>query len=93
MILYILVTLACIVIASGIKQTAYSDSILTVGRAKNMARMGLIFMIVFLIAAFRIEVGNDYGTYVVTCHEIFQRGYVVTEPGFNLIVRILYTLS
>lgn len=93
MILYILVTLACIVIAAGIKQTAYSDSILTVGRAKNMARMGLIFMILFLVAALRIEVGNDYGTYVVTCHEIFQRGYVVTEPGFNLIVRILYTLS
>ena len=93
MILYILVTLTCIVIAAGIKQTAYSDSTLTVGRAKNMARMGLIFMLLFLLAALRVEVGNDYGTYVVTCHEIFQRGYVVTEPGFNLIVRILYTLS
>lgn len=93
MILYILVTLLVILIAAGIKQTAYSDSTLTVGRVKNMARMGLIFMLLFLLAALRVEVGNDYGTYVVTCHEIFQRGYVVTEPGFNLIVRILYTLS
>ena len=86
MILYILVTLTCIVIAAGIKQTAYSDSTLTVGRAKNMARMGLIFMLLFLLAALRVEVGNDYGTYVVTCHEIFQRGYVVNEVGFNVIV-------
>ncbi len=52
-----------------------------------------IFLILTLLAALRHEVGNDYGTYVVTCHEIFQRGYVVTEPGYNLVVRILYTLS
>ncbi|MBR1669346.1 MAG: EpsG family protein [Butyrivibrio sp.] len=62
-------------------------------RALNALAIGAIFVILTSMAALRLEVGNDYGTYVVTCHEIFQRGYVVTEPGFNLVVRILYTLS
>ena len=62
-------------------------------RAVNAVSIAAIFFILSGLAALRLEVGNDYGTYVVTCHEIFQRGYVVTEPGYNLVVRILYTLS
>ncbi|MBQ8031414.1 MAG: EpsG family protein [Butyrivibrio sp.] len=62
-------------------------------RAVNALMMVSIFVVLTLLAALRLEVGNDYGTYVVTCHEIFQRGYVVTEPGFNFVVRVLYTLS
>ncbi len=62
-------------------------------RAVNSLVIASIFVILTLLAALRLEVGNDYGTYVVTCHEIFQRGYVVTEPGFNFVVRVLYTLS
>lgn len=62
-------------------------------QAVNAVATAAVFVILFLLAALRIEVGNDYGTYVVTCHEIFQKGYVVTEPGYNLVVRILYTLS
>ncbi len=59
----------------------------------NMVSFAAIFTILTLLAAFRLEVGNDYGNYVTTCHEIFNKGYVVTEPGFNLVVRILYTIS
>ena len=59
-------------------------------RAVNLVMIISIFVILTLLAALRLEVGNDY---VVTCHEIFQRGYVVTEPGFNFVVRVLYTLS
>lgn len=59
----------------------------------NITCIAAIFALLTSLAALRIEVGNDYGTYVVTCHEIFQHGYVVTEPGYNLVVRILYTLS
>ena len=62
-------------------------------RALNYLLLVSIFVLLTLLAALRLEVGNDYGTYVVTCHEIFQRGYVVTEPGFNFVVRVLYTLS
>ncbi len=62
-------------------------------KAVSFLCLSAVFVILTLLAALRHEVGNDYGTYVVTCHEIFQRGYVVTEPGYNLVVRILYTLS
>ena len=59
----------------------------------NKIYIAAIFSILFFLAAFRLEVGNDYWTYVVTCHEIFQNGYVVTEPGYNFIVKLLYLLS
>ncbi|MBP3280638.1 MAG: EpsG family protein [Butyrivibrio sp.] len=62
-------------------------------RMINILMLVSIFTVLTLLAALRLEVGNDYGTYVVTCHEIFQKGYVVTEPGFNFVVRVLYTLS
>ena len=62
-------------------------------KAINALCLISVFIVLTSLASLRHEVGNDYGTYVVTCHEIFQKGYVVTEPGFNLVVRILYTLS
>ena len=43
-----------------------------------------------------MEVGNDYGKYVDIFHEIWagtDAAYVVTEPGFNFIVRAVYALS
>lgn len=52
-----------------------------------------IFTILFLLSALRLEVGNDYGTYVTTIHEIYVGGYVVTEPLFNGVVKILCELS
>jgi len=93
MILYMMVAAVTIVLACQISTTAYSDIYLSRRRVLNGVLMAAIFCILTALAALRIEVGNDYGTYVVTCHEIFQRGYVVTEPGFNFIVRILYTIS
>ena len=62
-------------------------------RALNVSALLLLFAVLTGLAALRIDVGNDYGNYVNTFHEIFVGGYVVTEPGFNLLVRILYTLS
>ena len=52
-----------------------------------------IFTILFLLSALRLEVGNDYGTYVTTIHEIYVGGYVVTEPLFNGVVKLLCDLS
>ena len=72
---------------------ARSPQYITRQKAVNALMMASIFAVLTLLAALRLEVGNDYGTYVVTCHEIFQRGYVVTEPGYNFVVRVLYTLS
>ncbi|MBE5826371.1 MAG: EpsG family protein [Butyrivibrio sp.] len=106
MILYSLIAAITILLACRVKTSEYDSIPLdTTGRrgvllgyttrqkAVNALCLASVFVILTLLAALRHEVGNDYGTYVVTCHEIFQRGYVVTEPGYNLVVRILYTLS
>ena len=62
-------------------------------RALNVSALLFLFVVLTGLASLRIDVGNDYGNYVNTFHEIFVGGYVVTEPGFNLLVRFLYTLS
>lgn len=108
MILYSLIAVITILMACQYRTTEDLDRVVrpsgkfaprnlagytTRGKALNTLMMVSIFVVLTLLAALRLEVGNDYGTYVVTCHEIFQRGYVVTEPGFNFVVRVLYTLS
>ncbi len=101
MILYILITaitiaLACLVKKApdtiGVQGTVYKHEI-NRQQAINSVVIAAIFVILFLLAALRIEVGNDYGSYVVNGHEIYQHGYVVTEPGYNAVVRMLYNLS
>ena len=59
----------------------------------NSLSLLAVFTILFLLSALRMEVGNDYETYVDTFHEIYVGGYVVTEPLFNAVVKILYELS
>lgn len=70
--------------------TAYGTT-----RRQALSRVCLIavFTILFLLSALRMEVGNDYKNYAVTCHEIWMEGHVVTEAGFNFIVRLIYTLA
>ncbi len=51
-----------------------------------------IFLVLFMVSALRFDVGNDYEQYTKTAHEAFVGGYVVTEPGFNWLVRIIYTV-
>ena len=104
MLLYIFVTVITISLAFFVKKTEYNKAdflilnsirVRYITKEKAIATLCTIaiFMILFFLAFFRFEVGNDYGNYVVTCHEIVNNGYVVTEPGFNLIVKILYFLS
>ena len=64
-------------------------------RRQGMNALSLlaVFTILFLLSALRMEVGNDYGTYVTTIHEIYVGGYVVTEPLFNGVVKALCELS
>ena len=59
----------------------------------NTLSLLAIFTILFLLSALRMEVGNDYETYVDTIHEIYVGGYVVTEPLFNAVVKVLCELS
>lgn len=51
-----------------------------------------IFVILFLCSALRFDIGNDYWKYTQTAHEVYVGGYVVTEIGFNFIVKLIYGL-
>lgn len=93
MVLYTLVALITIVLAYQIRTTKDFDLTLSRQRVLNGTLLAAIFAILTALASLRLEVGNDYGTYVVTCHEIYWNGYVVTEPGYNLVVKLLYHLS
>lgn len=62
-------------------------------QGQNVLSLLSIFLILFLPAAFRLEVGNDYESYVDTIHEIYVGGYVVTEPLFNVVVKFLCECS
>ena len=62
-------------------------------QARSCAALFTLFLVLAGTAALRIDVGNDYGNYVNTFHEIYVGGYVVTEPGFNWLVRFLFLLS
>ena len=59
----------------------------------NTLSLLAVFTVLFLLSALRMEVGNDYETYVDTIHEIYVGGYVVTEPLFNVVVKVLCELS
>jgi len=52
-----------------------------------------IFSILFLVSALRFDIGNDYEQYTQTAHEVSVHGYVVTEVGFNWLVRLLYGIA
>jgi len=52
-----------------------------------------IFAILFLLSALRFDIGNDYRQYTQTAHEASVGGYVVTEIGFNMLVKLVYWLT
>lgn len=93
MALYTLVTIVTLALAYFVvpkeQITAYGTT-----RRQALSRVCLIaiFTILFLLSSLRMEVGNDYKNYAITCHEIWVNGHVVTEPGFNTLVRIVYTI-
>lgn len=51
-----------------------------------------IFVILFACSALRFGIGNDYRQYTQTAHEAYVGGYVVTEIGFNILVKLIYGL-
>lgn len=52
-----------------------------------------IFTVLFVLSALRFDIGNDYRQYTLTAHEAYVGGYVVTEAGFNGLVRVLYRIA
>lgn len=69
---------------------------LTRRRAFDYVCLTGIFLTLTAVSALRIDVGNDYGKYIDIFHEIYagtDSAYVVTEPGFNFVVKAVYVLS
>lgn len=52
-----------------------------------------VFLLLFGMAACRLNVGNDYAKYVEFMHLINCDAFVPTEFGFNWVVKILYGIS
>lgn len=71
----------------------HSKKEITRRQGLNTLSLLAVFTVLFLLSALRMEVGNDYETYVDTIHEIYVGGYVVTEPLFNAVVKVLCELS
>ena len=86
---------ACLVKTEYVLDEGCREGRYILNRRSFLNKSALLFLFTVLtgLAALRIDVGNDDGNYVNTLHEIYVGGYVVTEPGFNLLVRFLYTLS
>ena len=100
MILYAVVAVTTIALACMVKNQPQSLMGQLHRRDEFTRRQGLntlsllaVFTILFLLSALRMEVGNDYETYVDTIHEIYVGGYVVTEALFNAVVKVLCELS
>ena len=95
-LLYLLITVVTCMWAAKVKRDgtiAYMpDGRRSAGSLLNRIYLVGIFTVLFLCSALRFNVGNDYEQYTKTAHEAFVGGYVVTEAGFNYLVRIVYTI-
>ncbi len=58
----------------------------------NVISLGIIFILLFMVSALRLNVGNDYLKYVEFMHLVYSRAYVPTEAGFNGLTYIVYFL-
>lgn len=93
-VFYILIAFITIYLAGKVQGVAYTVEGFQTRKSfwNRLCLMG-IFLILFFCSALRFDIGNDYRQYTQTAHEAFVGGYVVTEPGFNWLVRIIYTLT
>ncbi len=94
MILYITVAAVTVLLARQIDNHPKREFyMLTRQQLCNRICMTAIFVILFLLSACRLNVGNDYAKYVEFMHLVNCDAYVPTEIGFNLLVKFLYGLS
>lgn len=100
MILYITIMVVTYTIAFRIQTTMLDDNIIEREGKKyriftrqdviNKIGMLTLFLILFSVSALRIYTGNDYRTYISHFHDIVHGNYVVTEEGFNAVVKAVY---
>lgn len=94
MILYTAVAMLTVFLSHYVYRTPITTAYkMTRRQALSRACLIAVFTILFFLSFLRVEVGNDYKNYAITCHEVWVNGYVVTEPGFNALVKIIYTIA
>ena len=94
MILYITVAVVTALLASLVDSHPMRQShTFTRQQLCNRVSLAAIFLILFLLSACRLNVGNDYAKYVEFMHLVNCDAYVPTEIGFNLLVKLIYGLS
>lgn len=94
MILYIFVAVAAVLLALPVdnhhQKTGY---LYTRQQILNRLCLVSVFLLLFVVSALRLNVGNDYAKYVEFMHLIRCDAVVPTEFGFNWVVRFIYELS
>ncbi len=92
-ILYIMISLAAVMIAGKVKNTAGYGHYPAGSRQGyiNTICLAALFFVLFIPSALRIHTGNDYFTYIIRFHDAYTDNHIVTEPGFNLIVKAVYS--
>lgn len=94
MILYITIAVVTALLASLVDNHPERQShTITRQQLCNRVCLTAIFLILFLLSACRLNVGNDYAKYVEFMHLVNCDAYVPTEIGFNLLVKLIYGLS
>ena len=96
MIVYLLLTAFVLVAAYWVRsdRTAAYGPVVSRQYLYNKIALAAIFLALFLVSALRINVGNDYATYVEFMHRIASgfTNYVPTEAGFNLLTAVIASL-
>lgn len=98
MIVYALLTIITSLIALRINNHYVK---LQYGYSRQQVLNGLclvsVFLLLFGVSALRLNVGNDYATYVEYFHlircKLDTEVVVPTEPGFNLVCLLIYFIS
>lgn len=94
MILYITVAVVTVLLAGMVdNHPTRRPYKLTRQQLCNKVCLTAVFLILFLLSACRLNVGNDYAKYVEFMHLVNCDAYVPTEIGFNLMVKLIYGLS
>ncbi len=94
MILYITTAVVTVLLAGMVDNHPTGQPYkLTRQQLCNRVCLTAIFVILFLLSACRLNVGNDYAKYVEFMHLVNCDAYVPTEIGFNLMVKLIYGLS
>ena len=91
-ILYIMISLLAVMIAGKVKNTAAYPAASRHDYV-NVISLTALFFVLFIPSALRIHTGNDYFTYIIRFHDAYTDNHIVTEPGFNLIIKAVYSFQ